>query len=334
MAYELPTIPASAWNANAHRLARKLNLSLGGRTDANGWRHPWNVKAAFNTFSQRWELNVYPGFINAMETEAPAMDWNMAPPLTRERLPGGAGGRVRPWLSESPWFTPKAWRKIGEDAEPTREPEAVPEFFQAFGVGGPPRLDLNVDFSGVSVSVDPTEDPDARRLLRAVDVVLAVPKPAPALVTTETPNGVRVDVSLNVPGPEEVPSLFTTRRWFAPIEAPTVQEQLASGRTQPTFEEWRVATVFLLSPAGEPAGAEPGSGWFAFTRHSLTWNRGFAYKSEADFLPPLDLTFSTGLAGGIAQPIFDALLAPVNEADRAASLFLSRAAVETDSWSL
>jgi hypothetical protein len=335
MAAALPLIPANHWNRNASNLARKLSLTFGGRFDGSGWRHPYSIAPVWNPFLTTWEISIQPGYVNALETETPAMAWDAAPDATRERLAAVAGSRVRPWLSESPWIPlPVAnYRRIGYDADPAVDPEQVPEFFGAMGVGQAARLDLEADGGGISV-IEPGALAAERLLLRAIDIVLTIPKPAAEIVTTGEADGVRLDVSLAVPGPETLCSIATSRFWRPPSEAYDIREQLAAGIADAPSIERRVGTVFFVSPPDTPLGSMPDQTWSPYVRQDLAYNRVLAYRTALDQLPRLNLSLVTGLAGGIADPIFAGLLAPINEADAIASLKLSQASVRTEEWTL
>lgn len=331
----LPLIPENHWNRMAGELARKLGLIFGGRGGGKGYRLPWEIEAVWNPFYNQFEASVHAGFVNFQETETPVLPWDRAPGETRLRLADSGGQPVRAWLSERPWFPlpPANFRRIGYDADPARDPESVPEYFAALGVGAPPRLDIDIEGLSINV-VQAAELTASRRLLRAIDIVLTIPKPAASVVATGSGPGAAIDVTLSTPTIAVLPSLFTSRFWSPPAEAFDIREQLAGGLTDPTFVERRVGTVYFISPPDAPLESVPDLTWTPVVRQDMTYNRVLATRTDLDQLPRLSLSLVTGLAGGLADPIFAGLLDPINEADAAASLALSRASVRVEEWTL
>lgn len=336
MATALPVIPANHWNRTAAELARKLGLVFGGRSDGRAWRLPWEISVSWNPFYAAFEASVHPGFVNALETLAPRLPWDRAPRATRTRLAAAGGAPVRPWLSELPWIPiePGALRRIGHDADPSQEPEAVPEYFAALGVGTAPRIEIDAEDLRINV-VEAGELSPARRLLRAVDVVLTIPKVSAGVVASpDEGGGALLDVTLSSPPAGAMPSLRLVRAWRPPAESGDLLEQLTTGRVDPGTVERRVGTVFFMSPPGAALGSDPDPAWTPVVRQDMTYNRVFATRTALDSFPALNLRLVTGLAGGVADPIFEGLLDPINEKDRDASLALSTASVRVAEWSL
>lgn len=335
MAVSLPTINSERWNRLCDSLAGKVQAEFSRRTVPNTWRHPWNCLARWNPFLDAWEINIQAGFVNAAETEGPSLAAADAPADTRARLEVDGAALVRPWLSENPWFPvrPELWRAIGSDAAAGADGETVPEWFQALGVGGPPSLSINPDLSGVTTAPGGFSGrPSERRLLRAVDVVLAVPKPAPGFALS-TEGGLDY-ADPNLIPPAGLPSVGFRRRWTPPAAAPTLLEQLATGLGEPPVAEYRVATVYLLSPPGAADGGAPGADWVPYVAGVLFWNLCFAWVADLSAVPRFRVSLSTGLAGGVADGIVAAMLAPNNEADAAAALALSRTRVQAEAWTV
>jgi translocation and assembly module TamB len=121
---------------------------------------------------------------------------------------------------------------------------------------------------------------------------------------------------------------------IAPVETVARETVAAAGIADAPSIERRVGTVFFVSPPDAPLGSMPDQSWSPYVRQDLTYNRVLAYRTALDQLPRLNLSLVTGLAGGIADPIFAGLLAPINEADALASLQLSQASVRIEEWTL
>lgn len=338
MASPLPIISAAAWNATGEKLARKLSVGFAAGSRGGGWRHPWHVRPVWSDAGSRWEADIFPAFLGPSEVDGPPVPWSEAAEETRERLGRASGsGMVRPWLSERVAFGihPGLWRPVGSDAAAGEDPEPVPEYFRALGVGGPPLVE--VDPVGWSVTVTAAGlDPESVRFLRAVDLVLRIPRPAPDIALTDLGGGItRADVALRLPDPAERPSVSLVRRFIPGAADPSLLEQVAAGRAQPAFQEVHLASVWLLSPPGIRPGGVPGADWVAFVRHEwTTWSAAFAWRSTLEALPPVRLDFSSPVAGGLGNPIFADILAPVNAADEAAAFLLSRADVASAAWTV
>ncbi|MFK5923280.1 MAG: hypothetical protein QM496_13970 [Verrucomicrobiota bacterium] len=330
----IPVISAPAWNELLVRLAGKLNITYAGRRDTKVFRHPWNTLARYDPFKSAWEINIQPGMVNAQDVDAPPINRVDAPDVTQER---DSADKVRPWLVEAPWISLPgiSWRKLGTDASGLGDTEGVPLFFQALGVGMPPREDLEIAGSGVSITVDPLPDgvEDEVRLLRAADVVLSIPKPTAVAESVE--DGSKISFAFTIrPAPPGNPSIYVTPRFDPEDEDPTAQEQILTGRGGSSAVKRVVATLFLVSPAGAEKGSDPDHTWIPFVRHYLFYNLAFSHKATITNFPPLELELPTGLAGGVADGIFQRQLADINQADAGLAQALSNASVRTDIWSV
>lgn len=319
------------WNRVLRQIAAKKNKSYHGSDRGGGFVHPWRTSAGYDVERERWAIRVQPGYVNAAETEVPAMAARLAPPETRERLglSRGSDQSVRPWLSERPWIpiAPALWREIGT-GETGVSAESVPPFFTALGVEAATEIVVDTENQRVSL-VAPTPVPEfRRRYLRAVDVVLTVPKPAirAALVPTES-GGTRIDYT--IASGSGAPSLSIRRRYEPRPPAPTLQEQLATGRTDDDYLETRVVTVYLLSPTGTKPGTPLGRDWTAYTAHALFYNRVYSSRVVLDLFPPQALASPIPLAGGAGQSIIATILDDLNARDAELSLTLGRAGVLT-----
>jgi hypothetical protein len=329
-----PPIPVQVirpadWNRVLRKIGAKKNRSYYGSASGAGFLHPWRTTAGYDVESNLWGIRIQPGYINAAETEVPAMAARLAPRETRERLGLGAGSTrpARPWLSERPWMRIPAdlWRSIGT-GETGSDP--VPDFFQALGVEGSAQIVIDAEDQSVSVVAPPPVPVERRRYLRAVDVVLTVPKPAirAVLVPTES-GGTRIDYTV-APGTGS-PFLSIRRRYDPRPPAPSLQEQLVTGRTDDNYIEKRVVTVYLLSPAGTKFGAPIGRDWAPYFAHGLFYNLVSASRVILNIIPPSSLSSTIPLAGGAGQSIIESILDDLNARDAELSLALSQAGVLT-----
>lgn len=302
------------WNRVAAKIAAKKNKSYHTR-ESGGWRHPWHTVARWDPSEQAWALQVKAGYVNANETECPPMSARLAPALTRERLGIGTGAseRITPWLSEAPWIrVPSSlWREIGTDAVTT---EAVPDFFSALGVEGPTVLTGDgAGETAVLVAASPVPR-ERRRYLRAIDLVLRVPKPVVEASLIEAGGtGTRFSWTINPAAGN--PSIELQRQWVEPPPAPSLAEQLVTGRVEDPWTEALVATVYLLSRPGIPAGGEVGPDWQPHVNHALFWNRIYQSKTTMNLIPEAALQAPVTLAGGAGQGLIQGIVDELNQRD-------------------
>jgi len=327
----MPLIRPADWNRVLRKIAAKKNRSYHGSESGGGFRHPWRTSAAYDPTSRLWAIQIQPGYVNAAETEAPSMSARLASQETRERLGLAAGSTqpVRPWLSERPWIPIAAdlWREIGTGTTGLAA-EPVPPFFTALGVEAASQIVIDEADQRISVVAATPVPAERRRYLRAVDVVLTVPKPAirATLVPTEA-GGSRVDYTID--SASGAPFVTVRRRYEPRPPAPTLQEQLATGRTDDGYVETRVVTVYLLSPTGLKIGTPIGPDWAAYMAHGLFYNRIFTSRVIVNVVPPSSLISPIPLAGGAGQGIIDSIIDDLNTRDAQLSLALSQAGVLT-----
>jgi len=323
----MPLIRPEDWNRVAEKIAAKKNKSYQGR-ESGGWRHPWHTIARWDPQAISWAIQVKAGYVNAAETTAPAMPAEIAPAATRERLGiTGGGRRVSPWLSEGPWIRIPAdlWREVGTGSIGT---EPVPAFFTALGVEGSDQIVIDAETESVSLVAPPTVPPERRRLLRAVDLVLTVPKPTLTPALTEGPGGTTA-LTWSVASAIGDPFLTVRRVHVPQAPPPTLQEQLLTGRSEDPFTETLVATVYLLSRPGVPLGTLVGPDWQPHVDHALFWNRIYQAKVRMNLVPPTPLVSPIPLAGGAGQGIIQSILDDLNAQDATLAIALGQGSTLT-----
>lgn len=321
-------IPPRKWNAVARKILRKHRVSYTGGGDGRGWSHPWRTAAQWSPVLRSWGIQIAPAFVNAAETELPRVPAAYAPVETRTRLDLAPDSRERvsPWLSERPWIPVTDFREIGTGTVDL-SPEPVPKFFQTRGVQTASQIQIDDATGGVSVVAALPVPPERRRFLRAVDIVLRVPKPTVAPVLVEA--GGRTAISLEVQLPTSGPSLSFTPRYVPQPPPPSLQEQLITGRVEDPYVERHVSTLYLLSPPGVPPGTPIAGDWQAFAKHRIFWNLAFSWKLLRNDFEAVDLSFPTGLAGGIADLNIGTFVDDLIAQDEQASLLLTQAAILT-----
>lgn len=285
------------------------------------WRHPWWTTVEYSSISGQWSAVIKPGYVNE---ECPVYRTD-----TREQVHQGRDFGINP-LTGQPYFSSfvftrgepaptevtgldiplylspaiplTQWRFLGYDSAVN---DSVPLFFQNLGV--------------VSYGATETPDPRTTHLLRAVDLILHQPREAlTATISFE-------------PGPLTGTSLFrqvlTTRFpvaddvlrvYSGTYRLPDQIDPLSSTYEEEAWDELKIATVYLMSPAGAAPGSLPDGTWRPFVAHELFWPVGWI---PAPLFRPIDITSDpnpliglTPLVGGLAAPIINTFAASANDA--------------------
>ncbi len=331
------TIPAEEWNQEVLRYARSRPLKV--LVDrSRGFRHPWNAKVFWNGVRELYEVNVHPGYVNGGEFETLATvekDWAPEATVARYRSEGREEEeRMEAWLSEAPWVAVPmdSIRAIGTDAEPEEAPEIVPAFFEAQGVS--PSSVLRQAEDGVSVLEGNLSDGRTRRLLRAFEIVLVQERPALNASWSNGAEGALFQLGFTAPE-APAPRISVRKRFLARVSDRLVAEQLALGWVDDGIEELHLATVYLLSPVGTPAGAEPGPGWSVWVKHRVFWDLGFGINQELDAIEETFLSFpGLPLAGGVANFAIQGIIDEVNQAYSRADALLNESRIAGAFWTV
>ena len=342
-------ISATAWNKLmaflwANRIVSVRVLGSGG------WKHPWHITPAWDAERSLWRMRITPGFVNGLDATV-SLPAELAPEDTLARLKR-AGEQpeskqsIESWLTEEPRVPLTSFRAIGMDASASSAStdadgnvslsyEPVPEFFLAQGVVAPP--DITFDASAFTESQTGTfQDSASKRLLRACDVVLYQDRIA---TTTQWTTGAGVDgtfaqftvTTYKALNHRERAYLRLMPKYDPPLLA-TRQDQLAGDWSDTTRDEKHLATIYFVSPEGAPLGSQPDGSWTPHVRHRLWWNLLHATNQLKPPLAHANLTLTTGLAGGVGDPINNLILAQINDEHSAAAEFLGRERMEGRFW--
>lgn len=344
-------IRAEDWNNLAERLTRNLPLVCGG-DDVPAWRHPWHMVTRWRADAGAWAVQINPGCVNGDEVEIDLLA-RLAPAETLERLENPPeSSTVRAYLSESPEVPLGSFRGIGKGSAPTgaiQTPgggvttthEAVPPFFLALGVKEAKPItfqDPNTGVTSIAGLIEDSADLEPHRLLRACDVVLYKDRFGTA---TQWQQGAGVDgsfmqfdVTYSVPpdglrsfGYIKLDSLYTPP---VPVDP---MAKLVGGYADPTFDALKLGTVYLLSPYDASIEEPVDEAWTPYVQHSLFWNLMHATNRLAT-VANTNLVLPMPLAGGIAQPLVNNILATLNdEADKVAE-FLANHELTGRFWSV
>jgi hypothetical protein len=200
-------------------------------------------------------------------------------------------------------------------------------FFQALGVPG-------------SGGQEEEQDAATRRRLVACDVVLYQDR-----------NGTRTEWELGngVDGQIAQFSLVTTvkanarkaayvramSRWLKPVPASRAQ-MIRGDWNDATEDQELVATVYLVSPQGAGGEAVPDGSWVAHAKQGegMFWNLGHGTNLLRPPAARTNLSLTTGLAGGVGDPLIAVILAQVNDQASAVAELIGRERIEGKFWSV
>ena len=318
---------AKWWAKLLHKLEQYLPRQF-IYTGASSRSHPWEIRPVWhrnkNAKYGEWRGIITAGAVNAIPAYV-KMRYDEAPAEGRERIRLAAvsdkksqpapADRVKVYLDEMAELKFN-WRAIGSDGSPdsvsgdansggiTGVFERVPDFFKRLGVA-----DANP-----KVLAEPAE---TQRLLRACDIVLNQPRVG--LTNTADISSTPLDttlVSINpgfaVPADRE-PYLTALSKYVPPSASTTNFNDLIFQRFIDTaFDQFHLATVYLLSPQLPLLDKDDLAGWQCYFKYNCHHNLVHAtqqIEKRTEFVP---LTLTIPLAGGLAQPTINYILAENN----------------------
>jgi len=313
-----------------HKLLQKVEQYLPIKFDytaASSRPHPWQIQAQYYTDPvtslSYWRASLSPGLVNGFPAKI-TMQYSDAPLAAQERV------RLENIEAKKP--TPKktdrvdiyldeqaavrlSFRKIGSDANPdsvsgdagsgkvTGVFEKVPDFFKRLGVS-----DANTNLLA--------EKAETKRLLLACDIVLNQPRVS--LTNSISISAASIDstlVSIN-PGflspTDREPTVTALPKYVVPDQTTNFADLFFQRFVDSSTDRLHLSTVYLLSPVLPLLDAANLGSWQPFIKYNCHHNLVHATKQierRDEFLP---LSLVVPLAGGVAQPIFDYILAENN----------------------
>jgi hypothetical protein len=316
--------------------------------DANSlWRHPWFINARYEFKEDgtgEWRAFIWPGFVNGRDgyITMPA-DWpDGTPPdedasehdvpLTDDPTPYLIlGGWRNPLMSES--LSASASGQLIASAA-----EGYPKFFEKLGVKAAAK---GGDITKPGALEGEFEETRTREI-RALDVVLAKARIGTRLqidvhdplvdAQTESISTVFLNDALRTTGGRA--KLRAVSKYQPPEEqslALMYGTLLNAGDAQ--YDELKMATVWIVSPLGAASDDEPDATWTPYSQHFVFWNLQHASRLIPPKAPNPPLQLFVPLAGGIAQPVINALLSFVNDRNAEAEAFFGQADARGIFWS-
>ena len=351
MKRKVPIINAKTWNAMIDEVSRRLPLRFVRMS--RRWVHPWTIVPEWSDAAEQWVFRIRPGFVNGVEPEISTLAM-LASERTLDRIEEETGNRPEKdqsadaLITEAPQIPVSGTRIIGKGANPDSVSvsasgniavkfEKVPEFFIQFGVSDE-KLTFQGNLNSGIQEVQSEEPKEPQPLLRACDVVLYVDRPAAKLdVIKGNPfldsfsALLVINYGRSTPARKR-PYLKVTAKYQPIVEAD--MGNLLEGAPDPEFDAIQIATIYFISPPGFAPEAPMDSTWTTFVKHDQFWNLCHAPQKIPDPTPIEPITLQTGLAAGIADPIFNSLLAPGNDAYNTALQVLRNRNLAGRFWSL
>ena len=354
-------ITADAWNTLVAlvRRARPLRgvrvatkeqpygVIVSGDANSRG-RHPWFINARYefkDDGTGEWRASIQPGFVNGRDAHIPMpANWPDGKPpkdgrTTAHDVPLTA--ELVPYLVLGNWRNPLTPDGVSASlsgqilASPG---EGYPKFFDKLGVKGAAKGG-DVFMAG-ALGGEPDEN--RTREIRAMDIVLSKAR-----------MGTRLEIDVHDPlvdaQTESISTVFVNdalratggraKLRAAPKYVPPQEQSLAlmygtllnAGDAQ--YDELRMATVWIVSPPDASGDAVPDETWTPYLQHFVFWNLQHASRLIPPKAPNPPLQLVVPLAGGVAQPLINALLSVVNDQNAEAEAFFSQADARGMFWS-
>lgn len=345
-------IPSAEWNA-AGAMSRR-NRPLSGtnvrllwtsdgvwveRVDGNNFRHPWELSCRWRPdetleLGGEWVAAVWPGFVNGRDVT-----------FEVSQTVNGETKRIHLPLTDDPppelplggYRDPTAPGGFGATADGelvTKPGEGYPRYFEQLGV--------KPAWKGGKVGADaPDSNPNRTRQIRASDIVLITPRigtaqqvevrdPLTDAQTVEISTVYRSGRLANAPSRNY---LVSVPKW-TPTAGATALDRLLGTAVESEQDELRIATVYFVSPEDTPDDAEVDALWTPYPAYAVFWNLNWASRQQTGVVPSPPITLRTGLAFGIADTLFSALLSPVNDAFNQIEALLGAADYSGRYWNI
>ncbi len=314
---------------NCEVLKTPRGTIVSGRA-ADIWRHPWWIDLEYAAKANpepdepeaEWRATVWPGFVNGRDAFISMPDhW---PEMGDKARDAALTEEAEPYLVLDGWRNPV--QAGGIEGEVLKAGEGYPTYFAAIGVrppapGGDP----------LSSRSQAPFDEDRTREIRAMDVVLTIPRIGTRLEyrtgdpTVEAQTEFLQTVYLNdyfarVGGR----SLLSARSKHREPEPQTLEGLygvlLKAGDDQ--FDARKIATVWMVSPPEAGEDETPDQTWEPYVQHFVFWNVNHAASVVPKPSGSARLTLNVPLAGGVGQPLINQLLARVNDMQAEAEEYL------------
>lgn len=288
-------IPEEDWNALIAFLTRNLPARFTVR-HTNRQRHPWHTTGHWSPEAERWEADVFPGFVNGLPVETEEGE-----------------------LSDSPRLPLSGWRRVVSGA-----PDHFRARFELASESG-----LVVTNSGAAEELE-TEPETRARQLWALDFGLVIKRPR-TVIETRADGSVMVQQL----GTSEPRARLVIQPTFGAAE-PISPARLLAGDSDAGEDRLKVATLYAISQPGEEADTLPNDRFRLIAKHDQFYNLNHAVKLLDLPAGGLDLGGLTGLGLGLGfgQRLIDRLIDDLEAAQSVTASVLEARRVEGRFWSI
>jgi hypothetical protein len=318
------TILRARAGSGMSQVERLEGRAFSARSKRATWRHPWWTTAAWSADAGWCATITKPGYVNGrapiyrttlQEQDGTGRDFGKNP-LTGEpyfssfvfapaTAPGAAGTIIDVPIYLQPAIPLRTWRGVG--APDGSALESVPQFFLERGI--------------VPFGEDPSKGSGQR--LVACDLILHQPRSGlVATITHENPFAgqsiVRQTLSAAAPAREDRLRVYSGT-YLDPALSDELSgfDPLSDFYEEPTWDELRISTVYLLSPLDAKRNAAPDETWQPFVAHGLFWNLGWV-PAPLPQVPdvtddPNPLAGLAVLGAGLLGPIVNVFSAAAND---------------------
>jgi hypothetical protein len=353
-------IAADAWNKLVAQVKRARPLR-GVRADTKEqprgvivsgdakslWRHPWFISARWewkDAGTGEWRAFIRPGFVNGRDTyiTMPA-DWPEGTPPEEDAQEHDVPltDDPAPYLVLGGWRNPLMPDRVSASLSGqiiASAAEGYPKFFEKLGVKAAAKGG-DVTKPG---ALEGEFDENRTREIRAMDVVLSKARIGTRLqidvhdplVDAQTESISTVFLNDALRATQGRAKLRAVSKYLPPDEqslALMYGTLLNAGDTQ--YDELKMATIWIVSPPGAAQDDEPDHTWTPYPQHFVFWNLQHASRLIPPKAPNPPLQLFVPLAGGVAQPVINAMLSFVNDQNAEAEAFFNQADARGTFWS-
>lgn len=313
---------------NCELSSSPAGTTVHGETLSGEPPHAWQLRPRWDVHPLRprefvWQATVYPGFVNGRDASIGAV------PLLADPAPV---------LLFTAWRDPLRGGSVQSTSAGdlvASAPPPYPRFFERLGVK-PQSRGGSLTQPG---ALNPPDDALRTRELRACDVALVVPRigsrqTVQILDPIANAQTILIDTTLvtDVLDRSVAPYELQAVPLWQPPQEPSALERLQGTESMPQTDEIRLATLWMVSPPDGSIDSVPDGTWTPYPQHFVFYNLGHGAEIVPPRIPFSPLRLVTGLAGGLADPIFASLLRPGNDLSAAVYALLSRTDFKGGFW--
>jgi hypothetical protein len=128
--------------------------------------------------------------------------------------------------------------------------------------------------------------------------------------------------------------LYTTSKFTGSQPYPDILQRLQGDLTEPTWDDLKIATVWLVSPENADPSSKPDETWSPFVQHFVFWNLGYTQANYVANTPYDPITINVPIGLGLASEVGNVFLAPLNQALQDAANALNLTSTKGSFWTV